>query len=154
MRYLIGAVALVIAARTIPAQTPADSQCTYQACALRIERSFFNPIRVVSGASGDVIKGGASGQRLEAMLVGSDSATSYLRKYARANKRSTVLGLLGVGAYAFGFFHSDHYRHTSTGDAIAVVAGAVLVTASIPSGFAAQRHLSRAIWWYNESLPR
>jgi len=139
------------------AQTPADDApqhtCTYATCALRIEPRFFAPQRLVRGTTGETVRLGAWGQDAMPLFGQSDSAATYGARYVRAFRQNAVVSGLAVIITTTAVLRSQRGRD-DTANAILVATGAGLVLVSIPLQIRTDRHLSRAIWWYNSTLPR
>ena len=130
--------------------------CTYATCALRVEPTFFG-MQLVRGTHGERVgRLSGFGGGVESLLSGPDSAAANGQQYVRATRRSAALGLIGALAYAVVLVRTDNLQSDQVGDAevITAVAGAGLLVASLPFAVRAQRHLSRAVWWYNSALPR
>ena len=158
VRTLYRCVLLALAAPALYAQAPAapaPAACTYNTCALRVEPVFLG-VALVRGAAGDsTVRLGGFGKGVDMLYGRSDSATAYARQFVSANKTSSVLSLIAVAALVTVQVRTD--RFTSSADAADVaitIVGASAALASIPFVFRSQRALSRAVWWYNASLPR
>jgi hypothetical protein len=140
------------------AQTPGvgapQNDCTYALCAFRVEPGLLGP-RLVRGTNGASVRLGTWGSGVARLAGRSDSATVYAARYVRATRQSSVLGVLGTIGYATVLVRTHVWRdRINNGDAIIAVAGGGLLLATVPFGVRAQRNLSRAVWWYNATLPR
>ena len=165
MRYVsvvLGIVLLASLPRSLPGQEPAPERsqsatestgtvapaCTaYLDCALRVESSIRGGLHIVRGADGS--RAAALGPLRAAALVqvfsANDSASFHAQRFIVAERTNRMLTLGGVIFGAVGLA-SERRMNVLTG------AGAGLLLGSIPYQVAAQRALSRAVWWYNESL--
>jgi len=139
------------------AQTPGNNSpqisCTYATCALRIEPRFFAPQHLVRGTTGKTVRLGAWGQRAMPLFGQSDSAAAYGARYVRAFRQTGVVSGLAVIITTIAVVRSQRGRD-DTANAILAATGAGLVLISIPLQIRTDKHLSRAIWWYNSTLPR
>jgi len=136
-----------------PAGGPPQNTCTYAACALRLEPRFFAPQRLVRGATGETVRLGAWGQDAMPLFGQSDSAATYGARYVRAFRQTAVMSGLAVIVSTVAVVRSQRGRD-DTANAILVATGAGFVLVSIPLQIRSDKHLSRAIWWYNSTLPR
>lgn len=141
----------------VPQRDSLSTSCTYATCALRLEPSLLGA-RLVRGAGSEQVGGrlGVFGGGVEPLLAGSDSTAAYARAYVADTRRSSTLGLIGVGVFTASLVLASSARGERN-DAAAITAsliGSGLFLASLPSLLRAQRYLSRAVWWYNAALPR
>ncbi len=75
--------------------------------------------------------------------------------FARDSRRASVLLLLGVVAEFAVVARTDGGRgRIGYGDVVVMLASLGFTIASVRSSLSAERSLSRAIWWYNSTLPR
>ena len=143
--------ALLFAIAPAPAAAQADSSCTYDACALRIESTFFGGQYLARGlAAARVAPIAPFSTAVTRAFTGSDSAMVYAATFDTKYRWGTSMALAGsvIGAIPF-VLEGDDYSDvdlafTITGWGIALVGG-WLVT----SGF---RDLNRAVWWYNRQF--
>jgi hypothetical protein len=161
---LLGGIPLALGAQTATTQTAsalrADATatasvtaasmqppCNYTDCALRIEPSFGGP-RLVRGTAGNTAArlGPLRPAELAELFAGSDSASAYGRRYVRAERVNRLLTLSGAVLGAVGLAQTSRMNGLT-------ITGVALFTGGIPYQAAAQRNLSRAVWWYNASLP-
>ncbi len=128
----------------------ADSACSYARCALGIAPRW-NGLALVRGTAATPVANLNFfwPRPLDGALAGSDSAARYGARAVRVRRVAAVLtdggGLLLAYALA---------RRLNAGrfpdDARAAAAlGAAGVAVSVPLQFAADGHLSRAVWWHN-----
>ena len=160
------AAVLTMFVTTVPstratAQTAATlpAGCTYQTCALRVEREFWGP-RLVRGAAAEKVGGRLSGfgKGAEVLLESpSDSARVYGRSYVDNSRRAGWLGLVALAGYAVVAWRTDNFRHggdLGTEGAIGAVGGGLALIASDVYTGRASTDLTRGVWWYNSTLPR
>jgi hypothetical protein len=149
MRFLL-LLCLVLGAAYQASSQPADSLCTYDACALRYEPQFFGR-GLVRGTEGIPVNAGLSGA-----VATSPRALEYARVYERTRTPAilTLLGsslLLAVATPPPG----DEFIPLSDGARLGLLAGGIgLGVVSIHFTLRGERARSRAVWWYNQSLPR
>jgi hypothetical protein len=171
---LVGKVVLLSAATSaLGAATPAhahaqtapaaDSACTYERCALRLEGR-----RLLRGLHDERVTESRifTPRRLLPFVTG-DSARLYASRYERDARRASLLSgvgaLLLLGAYV-GTRNLSSECGPSEGcaghDALRVASGAAAVGAivsfgaSLRFGFGATRAESRALWWHNAQFAR
>ncbi|MGH7663782.1 MAG: hypothetical protein ACRENI_05745 [Gemmatimonadaceae bacterium] len=90
--------------------------------------------------------GWLGGHELERVLARSDSATAYVEPYVRSERASRLLNIAGAVAFGVGVAESGSLDGLALG-------GVALTLIAIPFELKAQRQLSRAVWWYNSTLP-
>ena len=126
----------------------ASLECrVYAECALRVEPTAWHGPRIVRGIEG------APAARLDRLsrpeilqlFARDDSASSYGHRFVRAERMNRALTIIGVGFAAGGLTAPHRINGFSVG-------GLALLAVSIPYDDAAQRYLSRAVWWYNLRL--
>lgn len=135
-------------ARANVARQAAAPPCTYAACALRVEPSFFDGPRLVRGTSGTTAAGLSTLRpaELAKLFAGNDSASVYALRFLRAERVNRVLTFGGIVLGAVGLAQPARLNGLT-------VVGAGMLATSVPYQIAAQRGLSRAVWWYNAALP-
>lgn len=154
MRGCVGVV-LLIALGSADAAGQDGVDCTFDACALRVEHRF-NVLRVVRGLEAQPVATlGLFGNSLAEVVASSDSAFVYALESDRQKRASTawrILGLVATAAgawdFAAGFWERDPGALTYAGLGIGLVATMV-------SGWQATRSLDsveKAVWWYNRDL--
>jgi hypothetical protein len=149
MRFLLLLFLAFGAAYQATAQ-PADLLCTYDACALRYEPQFFGR-DLVRGAEGIPVNAGLS----EAVAM-SPRAREFAREYERTRTPAllTTLGSLVLVSVA-GITREADLFDFDDGAYFALTAGGVgLGIFGIHLTLRSERARSRAVWWYNQSLPR
>ncbi len=132
-------------------QTPAaDSACSYQQCALGIAPRW-NGLALVRGTAATPVAnlGFFWTGPLNHVLAGSDSSMRYGAKAVRVRRVAAVL--TNGGGLLLGYAVA---RRLSAGavtrDAqVTAALGVAGVVVSVPLHFAADGHLSRAVWWHN-----
>ena len=120
---------------------------SYAECALRVEPTFWHGPRIVRGAEGALAArlDKLSRPELMQLFAGNDSASSYWRRFVRAERVNRALTIIGGGVVGNGLARPHRINALSVG-------GAALLAVSIPYNDASQRYLSRAVWWYNLGL--
>src|SRR5262245_9907583 len=131
---------------------PTQRPCTYETCALRLDPGFFGT-RLVRGMPGERVPLGAWSQHAVPLFSQSDSAASHAARYVRATRQEAGLGLLATMFVTTAFVRS-RMGHNDDGNAILALTGSGLILITLPVEIRAQKHLSRAIWWYNSTLRR
>ena len=147
MITLMSALLLVPA----PLAAQADPSCTYDACALRIESTFFGGQYLARGVAGARVAPIAPfSTSVTRALAGVDSAMVYAATYDAKFRWGTSMAIGGsaIGAVTWVLkgddFSEGDIAFTITGWGIALVGG-WLVTSGM-------RDLSRALWWYNRQF--
>jgi hypothetical protein len=161
--FRVPLVALIIASFvTVRAEAQAPRAvatavgCTYETCAVRVEGGLFAE-RLVRGAPGERVSTlGPLGGGVDLLLGGPDSAAVHAQSYVRNVKWSVPLAIAGAVALSVSSSSTSGFKsgRTSNGDVVSAIAGAVALAISVPFELRARRELSRAIWWYNASMPR
>jgi hypothetical protein len=143
------------AAAQSPVEPATDGRCTYERCALSIA-PVWNGLALVRGVTETRVAnlGFFWAHPLDHVFVGHDSAARYAANAVRVRRSAAVLTDAGglLIAYTVG-------RRLARGqfprDAqVAAAVGAASVGISVPLQFAADGHLSRAIWWHNRQYAR
>ena len=140
-------------AGSLSAQT--TESCTYDTCALRIERS-----RILRGVTGQ--RAGSllifSNPRLDLLVTPSDSALAHAMVFQRNFRSGMTMVFVGsvVGGIAGAVLIPTlaAYEEPSLLLTAGLVGG---LSMQLVGAFRVQRALnaaSRAIWWYNRDLPR
>ena len=160
-RSALGVVAIAtLVARPMSAQSsPAAAgpqPCSYDACALRVERGWFSE-RIVQGSTGTrVATLNAFGPTIVPLVQRSDSAVAQARNFQRDRRRGTVLTLAGLTMYIVAAANSHFFDGNlpSPTDAQWAAMGGGLVLTLVGAHFElrAERALSRALWWNNREL--
>jgi hypothetical protein len=144
-RILLVTVTLAVAA---PASAQSDPSCTYDACAVRFDYSFFGGQHLVRGQAAErVATLTPFSSTIRAALATNDSAAVYAatfhEKYRWGSAMAFAGGVIGtIPIVLQGDDFSDvDIAFTITGYGIALVGG-WLVTSGLDD-------LQRAIWWHN-----
>lgn len=160
-RLIASSVFLAIAGIVSPlatahAQAPhTDSNCTYQTCALALE-PVWNGLAVTRGIGGRKVAvlgfffPSDISREFQADREALDAAADALRVRSVAAALTDGGLLLVATGVARGLFRRD-WDNLST--ALTVVGGSAL-GASVPFQFAADGHLSRAVWLFNRRYAR
>lgn len=144
-------LALMVLARASMAQV---KECTYDTCALRVQRAFLGP-RMVRGVTGEKVAGfGMFAPRLSFFAERSDSAARYYELFRRSNNQGNALVLAGtIVFWAFAFSNGlDWNRQVTTAQGVGMAVGAGLTLAGAIRLLPSHNRLSKAIWWYNRTL--
>lgn len=162
MRSLILAILVVAfatargSAQTTTASRPADTACSYEACALSIAPAW-DGLHVVRGSArervanlhffwptdvDDVLRG-------DPAAIGADSAAAHARRALQL--RQAGAGFTDAGALALGaaLLRAIATGHASTRTQVIAGVGLGALAISVPLQFGADGELSRAIWWHN-----
>ncbi len=153
-RVFLLAFALATVPPAFAQEVPADSLCTYDTCALRVESAFLGT-RLVRGIEGVPVAGvGLFGSNLSEVVGSSERALEHARIYDRT-RTPAVLTALGAGLLlGFGAATAQDDQ-VSDGVSLGMTLGGLgLTVVSIRLGSQSQRAFSRALWWYNRDLPR
>ncbi len=142
---------------TVASARAAVGPCTYETCAIRLDRGFFSGRKVIVGLDGQELGLGALGGGLVSVVDRVPAAASEARMGRRNAIKSAVAGALGsIGVLvALRRYGDRDLVLGNEGAAVGVLtlglAGAI--TAGV-QGMYAERHYSRAVWLYNRELPR
>jgi hypothetical protein len=142
--------ALLIFVTSTPVSAQQESQCTWDRCALRVQRNFFGA-RLVRGIDGEKVMGlGLFPRALPFLAERSDSAAVHYDAFRSRQSSGTVMALLAVAAFIAGGVAYEHGNEgTGTGIMLGSLTLGVVGGAVLASG---QNHLSQAVWWYNRSF--
>lgn len=146
---LAALVPSLTASAQVQGQTSISPQCTYATCALRVEGGWFG-LSLVKGASGERHRLWGLGGGVSELLASSDSAAHYARSYVRDTRVATGLTIVAAAAAFYAYAKRDDENVSIP--AVGVSLGFTVV--SLPFLLSANRNLSRAVWWYNASVPR
>lgn len=138
-----------------PTQQPDTARCTYTACALRLVPRW-NALDAVRGQAGTPVAslGFFYVRDVTPAFATDDSARVYARRATRVRVVAAVMTDAGAVLLALGVIRALRDRAMSTTASGFAVPGAVLLGGSIPLQFAADAHLSTAVWWYNRAFAR
>lgn len=154
LRVLLLVSALTAASPAFAQGEPADSLCTYDTCALRVESGLFST-RLVRGVEGVPVSGlGLFRSSLSEVVGGSERALEHARVYDRT-RTPAALTALGAGLLLGLGLATAQDDQVSDGVSLGMTLGGLgLTVVSIQLGTRSQRAFSRALWWYNRDLPR
>jgi hypothetical protein len=168
MRSSLFSILFVVAAlgrgnaQTMTTPRPADTTCSYEACALSIAPAW-DGLHVVRGNTrervanlnffwprdvDDVLRGA------DPATIGADSAASHARRSVQL--RLVGAGFTDAGALAIGaaLLRAIGAGHASTRTQVIAGVGLGALAISVPLQFAADGELSRAVWWHNLRFAR
>jgi hypothetical protein len=145
------AVAALLALVSAPAAAQSDPSCTYDACAVRFDYSFFGGQYLVRGQAAERVASlSPFSSTVRQALATNDSAAIYAatfqEKYRWGSAMAFAGGVIGtIPIVLKGDDYSDvDIAFTITGYGIALVGG-WLVTSGLED-------LQRAIWWHNRDF--
>jgi len=152
---LFAMLLLVGSSARVAAQSTADDSCTYRRCALAVVPAW-NGLDLVRGERGERV--GRLGflwtRDVSPIFAGDPRALGFAKRAVRTRRTAAfftdVGGALLLMALAGGLAdraHSDRWQ------AIAIGGGATFAV-SVPLQFAADGHLSRAVWWLDARFAR
>jgi len=152
------------AAAQAPTMDPpggALAQCTYDRCALRLDRkvlSFFGNETLRVGLDGAEMRIGLSGDVVTAMVAGVPEAVRYAEQGSRARERGSLASSLGVLILAaalsqVGLPDSNNSYISARSLALAGAGAGVAIYGGVQLTRGSQA-FSRAVWLYNRALPR
>lgn len=137
-----------------PRMIGTTAPCSYLDCALRVEPGIRGS-RLIRGAGGRVVGrlGLFHGNAIDSLLAMPDSTGLLTRRYAAERHTGIILQVIGM-ALLGGSAIRTATRHQWDGWDFATmgVAYGFLIPAS-HHFTRADQNLSRAVWWYNSSLP-
>ena len=146
----IAALSLVLLTAT-PLRAQSDPSCTYDACAVRFDYSFFGGQHLVRGAAAERVASlSPFSAAVREALAGTDSSAVYAATFQEKYRWGSLMAGAGaiIGTVPI-LLKGDDYSDvdiafTITGYGIALVGG-WLVTSGMDD-------LNRAIWWYNRQF--
>jgi len=158
--FLLTAVLPDFVAAQAPTMAPvggALAQCTYDRCALRLDRKLFGGETIRVGLDGDEVRLGFSGGVVTDLVAAVPDAVREAEQGMRKRTRGNIAVLIGslIVTAAFSSLGTDAAGEFNLGRALLLGAGGSAVT--IYGGVQATRAsqaFSRAIWQYNRAIPR
>lgn len=159
MRPQIFAVvaALLLAPHAVAGQTasPAAPPCDYAACALNVVPAW-NGLAVVRGADEErvALLGFFRARALDHVFAGDTAALMLARRAVRTRRIAAALTDLGAVLLVTGATLAITDDGVDGTTAALLAAGAVSLGVSVPLQFAADGHLSRAVWRFNRRFAR
>ena len=142
-------------AETQSALVPADTSCTYRRCALAVVPAW-NGLDLVRGDNEEFVArlGFLWTGDVSIVFAGTPRAFEYAQRAVSVRRTAALFTDIGagllIGALVGGLADPDH---TDTYQGLAI-AGAVTFGIGVPLQFAADGHLSRAVWWHNAKFVR
>ena len=134
-----------------PAAAQVDPSCTYDACAVRVDYTFFGAQHLVRGVAAERVASiSPFSSTVRAALAGSDSAMVYAATYETKHRWGATMAFAGsvIGAttmlLAGDDFSDVDIAFTITGFGIGLVGG-WLVTSAFDD-------LNQAVWHYNREF--
>jgi hypothetical protein len=143
------------AACAAPDSLSTADTCTYRRCALAVVPSW-NGLDLVRGESGEHVAqlGFFWTHDLSPMFADQPQALAYAENAVRTRRIAAVLTDVGAVLLATAIIggladsdHADTYRGLA-------ISGALSFGIGVPFQFAADGHLSRAVWWHNTRFAR
>ena len=137
------------------AEAPSDSSCTYARCALAVVPAW-NGLDVVRGEQEQKVArlGFFWTRDVSPVFAGEPHALDFARRAVRTRRTAAVFTDAGIALLAYALIGgTTDSGHTSTYQGIAI-GGAVAFAVGVPLQFAADGHLSRAVWWHNAQFAR
>jgi len=136
------------------------AQCTYDRCALRLDRkvlSFFGNETLRVGMDGAEKRLGFSGDVVTTMVAGVPEAVRYAEQGSRARDRGSLavaVGSILVAAALSQVGPNENNSYFSGGSLALAAAGAGVATYGGVQLTRGSQAFSRAVWLYNRALPR
>lgn len=127
--------------------------CTYDACAVRLQTRFLSGVRVVQGANAErVSRNGFFAMRVAVFDSAGDSVRTPYQSYRRYSRRAGLIGIVSGVAGALAYVSYDD----GDDDMGHVFLGTGLVLGVVSAYHVAKGHdaLQRAIWAYNRRFAR
>jgi len=142
---------------TISATQSALGRCSYETCAIRLDRSFFGSRKVMIGLEGVETSMGALGGGLVNAVDRVPTAAMEAQLGRRNSIKAAVLGVAGVLAVLYSVQRTNGVDplEWNNGQVFgALMVGTAATFAGVVQSVYAERHFSRAVWLYNRELPR
>ena len=150
---VVGLTALVALLSDATATTAQD-RCTYTSCALRLQSGFFKQ-SLVQGATGENLANVLFlAPALCIFAERSDSAAFYYGAFRRARNQSFWLSLSGGLLVVTAILIEEIDRAQSELTWSVGIPGLALLFTGVVRGVGSGNKLSKAVWWYNSTLPR
>lgn len=129
---------------------PVDGACSYERCALGIAPRW-NGLALVRGTTATPVANLNFfwPRPLDRVLADSDSAAHYGARAVRVRRVAAVLTDGGGALVAYALARRLNAGRLTDDARVAAALGAAGVAVSVPLHFAADGHLSRAVWWHN-----
>ena len=155
-RIFLALATLAIAAAPLAAQptpVPPIAECSYDACALRVEPGgFFSRPRLLRGVNAEpVARFGIAGPDLAALVAGSDSAVAHALAFRPHQIRAGVAGLASTIAAAAAIVIGWNDVNDNNLWPLSIASLGLGVYAGYEARLA-QREVARSVWWYNQRV--
>ena len=157
------AALLVFSVASLDAQGPVAAaaqpllrRCSYETCAIRLDRSFFGGRRVNVGLDAVSSPMGVLGNGLVIAVQGVPLAVQEAGQGRRNAIKAAISGLIGslVVTYALQGARGDPLEWNDAQVFGGLVVGAAALVVAGQQSIYAERHFSRAVWLYNREVPR
>jgi hypothetical protein len=145
----------------VHAQSPAVptatlTGCTYDSCAIRLDRGIFGGPTIRIGLEGTPVRMGSFGGQLAKVVLRVPAAerearagrANAIRSYAASTLSAVAALTLAFGGSRLGGAGSESRIWTAVG--VSALGGTVASVQNVYAG----RHYSRAVWLYNREIPR
>jgi hypothetical protein len=142
---------------TITATQSALGRCSYETCAIRLDRSFFGGRRVMIGLEGVDNSMGLIGGGLVNAVDRVPAALAEAQSGRRNSIKAQIFGVVGVFAVAYSLqsaYGTDPLEWNDGAVFGALAVGSAATVTGLVQAMYAERHFSRAVWLYNRELPR
>jgi hypothetical protein len=142
---------------TVASARAAVGVCTYETCAIRLDRGFFSGRKVIVGLDGQALSLGPLGGGLVSVVDRVPAAAAEARSGRGNAIKSAVAGVLGSIAVIVAVRSYGDRDLVIRDEGIAFGALTLGLAGTITAGVQAmyaERHYSRAVWLYNRELPR
>jgi hypothetical protein len=148
-----------VTAATTVARTPrmvgTAAPCSYLDCALRVEPGM-RGARLIRGADGRLV--GRLGlfhkSGIDSLLAMPDSTGLFARRYVAERHSGLILQVIGMALLAGSAIRTTTRHHWDGWDFATQGVGYGFLIPASRRLTRADQNLSRAVWWYNSSLPR
>ncbi len=144
-------------APTVTAARSSLGPCSYETCALRLDRAIFGGRKIIIGLDAVSSPFGLAGGGLVSAVGQVPGALEEAQSGRRNAIKSAILGLLGSLAIVYSVQGTQGIDPLEWNDAQVfggLIAGSVGVVAGVVQATYAERHFSRAVWLYNRELTR
>ena len=137
------------------AQTRAESNCTYEACALGIA-PVWNGLAITKGERQEAVAtlGFFYPTDVASVFAGNDAAIDVANDAVRTRTIAAALTDAGIVLVGTGIARGIFQRHFDGLSQALAFSGAASLAVSVPFQFSADGLLSRAVWLYNRKYAR
>lgn len=156
LMVVAGAHPLAAQGPTVVAAQSALGRCTYETCAIRLDRSFVGGRRINSGLEGVSVPMGFVGGGLVRAVDAVPRALDEASRGRRNAIKATVVGVIAGLALAYSLegARGDPLLWNDAQVFGGILAAGAATVVTVQQSIYAERHFSRAIWLYNRELPR